>query len=80
MAHKTGQGSSSNGRDSNPKYRGLKAGDGQTVSAGSIIVRQCGTVFRAGRNAGLGRDFTIYARKEGKVSIKKRIISVVETN
>ncbi len=76
MAHKAGQGSSRNGRDSNAKYRGIKAGDGQTVKAGSIIIRQCGTKFKPGANVGLGRDYTIFALKPGKVSVKNRVVSV----
>ncbi len=77
MAHKAGQGSTRNGRDSNPKYRGIKAGDGQAVKAGSIIIRQCGTRFKPGANVGLGRDYTIFALTPGKVSIKRRVVSVV---
>ena len=71
MAHKKGQSSSRNGRDSNPKYRGVKAYGGQTVSAGSIIVRQCGTQFHPGKNAGMGRDFTIFALIDGVVEFVK---------
>jgi len=67
MAHKTGQGSTRNGRDSNPKYRGVKRFGGQKVRAGTIIVRQCGTRFRPGRNVGCGRDFTLYALADGTV-------------
>jgi large subunit ribosomal protein L27 len=67
MAHKKGVGSSRNGRDSKPKMRGVKAFDGEQVTAGSIIVRQCGTHIRPGDNVGLGRDFTIYALIDGKV-------------
>jgi large subunit ribosomal protein L27 len=77
MAHKAGQGSSRNGRDSNPQYLGVKAGDGQLVCAGSIIVRQRGTRLKPGRNAGLGRDHTIYARATGKVHFKNGVVSVV---
>lgn len=72
MAHKKGQSSSRNGRDSNPKYRGIKAYGGETVKAGSILVRQCGTRFRAGRNVGTGRDFTLFALKPGQVQFEKR--------
>ena len=61
MAHKKGQGSSRNGRDSNPQYRGVKRGDGQFVTAGSIIVRQLGTKFHPGTGVGLGRDWTVFA-------------------
>ena len=71
MAHKKGQSSSRNGRDSNPKYRGVKAYGGQTVTAGSIIIRQCGTKFHPGRNAGMGRDFTIFALIDGVVEFVK---------
>jgi large subunit ribosomal protein L27 len=67
MAHKKGQGSTRNGRDSNPQYRGLKRFGGEQVSAGTILVRQCGTVFHPGRNVGLGKDYTLYARIEGTV-------------
>lgn len=71
MAHKKGQSSSRNGRDSNPKYRGVKAYGGQTVTAGSIILRQCGTKFHPGKNAGIGRDFTIFALVDGVVEFVK---------
>ncbi|HHT9131744.1 MAG TPA: 50S ribosomal protein L27 [Candidatus Tripitaka californicus] len=67
MAHKKGQGSSRNGRDSNPKYRGIKCYGGETVPAGSIIVRQCGTKFSPGFNVGQGRDYTLFARVNGVV-------------
>ena len=67
MAHKKGQGSTRNGRDSNPQYRGVKRYGGQTVSAGTIIVRQCGTQFRAGHNVGQGSDYTLYAEIDGVV-------------
>ncbi|MHC4573915.1 MAG: bL27 family ribosomal protein [Planctomycetota bacterium] len=59
MAHKKGQGSSRNGRDSNPQYRGVKLFGGQLVRSGSIIVRQCGTKFFPGFNVGMGRDYTL---------------------
>jgi large subunit ribosomal protein L27 len=71
MAHKKGQSSSRNGRDSNPKYRGVKAYGGQLVTAGSIIVRQCGTKFHPGLNMGMGRDFTLFALCDGKVEFMK---------
>ncbi len=61
MAHKKGVGSSRNGRDSNPQYRGVKKFGGEKVVAGNIIVRQCGTKWHPGRNVGLGTDFTIYS-------------------
>ncbi|MEC8051233.1 MAG: 50S ribosomal protein L27 [Myxococcota bacterium] len=67
MAHKKGQGSTKNGRDSNPKYRGVKRSDGMTVSAGSILVRQVGTKIHPGVNVGLGRDYTLFALKDGVV-------------
>lgn len=67
MAHKKGQGSSRNGRDSQPKYRGVKVADGQFASAGAIIVRQVGTRFHAGEGVGTGRDWTLFALREGAV-------------
>ena len=67
MAHKKGMGSTRNGRDSKSKRLGLKCFGGQLVKAGSIILRQKGTIFRPGLNAGLGRDYTIYALRDGKV-------------
>ncbi|HPF14904.1 MAG: 50S ribosomal protein L27 [Planctomycetes bacterium] len=67
MAHKKGQGSSRNGRDSNPQFRGVKRYGGQTVTAGTILVRQCGTRFKQGHNVGLGRDYTLYALVDGTV-------------
>ncbi len=70
MAHKKGAGSTKNGRDSNPKYLGVKVFGGEMVTAGSIIVRQRGTVYFPGKNAGLGRDHTIFALKDGKVVFK----------
>ncbi len=72
MAHKKGQGASRNGRDSNPKYRGVKKYDGERVVAGNILVRQVGTRFRPGTNVGLGRDFTLYALVDGKVRFHSR--------
>lgn len=71
MAHKKGQGSSRNGRDSNPQYRGIKLYAGQSAKAGSIIVRQCGTKFHPGFNVGMGRDFTLFALKEGTIRFDK---------
>ena len=67
MAHKKGQGSSTNGRDSQPKYLGVKRSDGQFVNAGTIIVRQRGTKFHPGNNVGIGRDHTLFALAPGKV-------------
>ncbi len=72
MAHKKGQGATRNGRDSNPKYRGVKRYGGEAVSAGSIIVRQCGTKFHPGKNVGMGRDFTLFALVDGKVEFGTR--------
>lgn len=71
MAHKKGQGSSRNGRDSAPKMRGVKRFDGEAVRAGSIIVRQVGTVFHPGRNVGIGRDFTLFALIDGQVKFER---------
>ena len=67
MAHKKGQGSSRNGRDSNAKMRGVKRFGGEKVQAGSILVRQKGTVFHPGEGVGLGRDYTIFALRDGVV-------------
>ena len=67
MSHKKGQGSSRNGRDSNGQRRGMKVYGGEAVSAGSILVRQVGTRIHPGQNVGLGRDFTLFALKNGKV-------------
>jgi large subunit ribosomal protein L27 len=82
MAHKKGLGSSRNGRDSNPKMLGVKIFDGQTVKAGMIIVRQRGTRFRSGDGTGIGRDDTIFAKRDGRVMFRtsgeKRTISIVE--
>ena len=71
MAHKKGLGSSRNGRDSNPKMLGVKIFDGQTVKAGMILVRQRGTKFRPGDGAGIGRDDTIFAVRDGVVSFRR---------
>jgi large subunit ribosomal protein L27 len=71
MAHKKAGGSSKNGRDSNPKMRGVKRFGGQKVNAGEILVRQVGTKFHPGRNVGLGRDFTLYALVEGHVKFER---------
>ncbi len=72
MAHKKGQGSSRNGRDSNPKMLGVKRFDGQTVTGGSILVRQRGTKFYAGENVGMGRDHTLFAKVAGVVKFRDR--------
>jgi len=71
MAHKKGQSSSRNGRDSNPQYLGIKAYGGEQVTAGSIIVRQHGTKFRPGENVGCGKDYTLFALIDGKVEFNK---------
>jgi large subunit ribosomal protein L27 len=71
MAHKKGQGSSRNGRDSNSKRLGVKRFGGELVTAGSILVRQCGTKFVAGQNVGTGRDWTLYALADGRVRFDK---------
>ena len=77
MAHKKGQGSTRNGRDSNPKYRGVKLFAGQDVTAGSIIVRQCGTKFFPGSNVGIGRDYTLFATADGQVRFQGRKVHIV---
>ncbi|HNV85243.1 MAG TPA: 50S ribosomal protein L27 [Arenimonas sp.] len=83
MAHKKGVGSSRNGRDSNPKYLGVKMFGGQAIDAGNIIVRQRGTEFHRGANVGMGRDHTLYALKDGTVNFavkgpnKRRTVSVI---
>ena len=82
MAHKKGLGSSRNGRDSKPKMLGVKVFDGQDVTAGTIIVRQRGTRFRPGAGAGIGRDDTIFAKRDGTVAFRtsgeRRFISITE--
>ena len=72
MAHKKGVGSSRNGRDSNPKYRGIKKFGGERVRAGNVIIRQCGTKWHPGRNVGLGSDFTIYSLIDGVVKFEHK--------
>jgi len=72
MAHKKAGGSTRNGRDSNPKYLGVKCYGGESVVAGNIIVRQRGTRFHAGANVGVGRDHTLYALSDGKVKFQQR--------
>lgn len=72
MAHKAGQGSTSNGRDSNAQYRGVKRFGGQRVTPGTNIVRQCGTKFHPGKNVGMGKDYTLYATAEGVVTFLSR--------
>lgn len=83
MAHKKAGGSTRNGRDSNPKYRGVKRYGGELVRAGNIIVRQCGTSVHAGDNVGMGKDHTLYAMIDGRVVFavrgmkKRKVVSVV---
>jgi large subunit ribosomal protein L27 len=82
MAHKKAGGSTKNGRDSNPKMLGVKCFGGEQVIPGNIILRQRGTCFLAGPGVGIGKDFTIFAKTEGKVQFKnwsrsKKIVSVV---
>jgi large subunit ribosomal protein L27 len=81
MAHKKGQGSSRNGRDSQSQRRGIKRHDGQAVLAGNILVRQVGTVVHPGTNVGMGRDFTLFALASGHVkyaqSGSRTIVSIV---
>ncbi len=80
MAHKKGLGSSRNGRDSNPKMLGVKIFSGQEVKAGMILVRQRGTRFHPGPGTGLGRDHTIFAKRDGRVTFgrsgESRVISI----
>lgn len=83
MAHKKGVGSSRNGRDSNPKMLGVKRGDGQFVTAGSILVRQRGTRIHPGRNVGRGGDDTLFAKVDGVVTFQsrgkdKKIVNITE--
>lgn len=72
MAHKKGQGSSRNGRDSNPQHLGVKAFGGQSVTGGAIIVRQRGTKFFPGDNVGRGKDDTLFAKTDGTVQFRNR--------
>ena len=80
MAHKKGQGSSRNGRDSNAQRRGVKKFGGQEVRAGNILVRQVGTKFHPGHNVGIGSDYTLFALTDGTVMFDRegRRVSVVE--
>ena len=77
MAHKKGQGSTRNGRDSNAQYRGVKLFGGEVVKAGSILVRQCGTKFFPGSNVGMGKDYTLFATADGLVRFRGRKVHVV---
>jgi len=81
MAHKKGQGSTRNGRNSKPKYLGLKKSDGQSVISGNILVRQRGTKILPGKNVGCGRDHTLFALTEGKLHYKNlnnRVVAIIE--
>lgn len=83
MAHKKAGGSTRNGRDSRGKRLGLKASGGEVVTAGSILVRQRGSSYHAGKNVGTGRDFTLFALTDGRVEFRageKRTVSVVPVN
>ena len=77
MAHKKGQGSTRNGRDSRAQRRGIKKYGGEVVRTGMIIVRQCGTPFKPGKNVGRGRDDTLFALAEGNVQFRGRFVDVV---
>lgn len=81
MAHKKGQGSSRNGRDSNAQRRGIKRYGGESVRAGHILVRQVGNKFHAGKNVGQGNDYTLYALTDGYVQFDRggRRVSIVES-
>ena len=72
MAHKKGQGSTRNGRDSNPKMRGVKRFAGEVVKGGAVLVRQVGTKFHAGENVGIGRDWTLFALTDGQVRFDRQ--------
>jgi len=74
MAHKKAGGSSRNGRDSNAKRRGVKVFGGQSILAGAIIVRQKGSKFRSGENTEVGKDFTIFALKDGQVNFSRKAV------
>jgi large subunit ribosomal protein L27 len=76
MAHKKGQGSTRNGRDSNPQYRGVKLYGGERAKAGSIIIRQCGTNFKPGYMVGIGKDNTLYALAAGHVRFSGRRVHI----
>lgn len=77
MAHKKGQGSTRNGRDSNAQYRGIKLFGGEAAKAGSILVRQCGTKFFPGLNVQMGKDYTLFSTTEGHVRFQGRKVHVV---
>lgn len=77
MAHKKGQGSTRNGRDSRPQFRGIKHWGGEAVTVGTIILRQCGTPHLPGRNVGLARDHSLFALTDGVVQFRGRRVDVV---
>jgi large subunit ribosomal protein L27 len=85
MAHKKAGGSSRNGRDSNPKMLGVKIYGGQAIDAGNVIVRQRGTQFHPGRNVGMGKDHTLFAKAQGQVEFRtgfkrRTYVSVISAN
>ena len=86
FAHKKGQGTSKNGRDSESKRLGIKAYDGETVSAGSILVRQRGSKINPGNNVGMGKDYTLFAKVDGvvntitKLKIRKELVYILKHN
>lgn len=80
MAHKKGQGSSKNGRDSNPQYRGIKLYGGEHARPGSIIVRQVGTVFKPGFNVRRGKDDTLFSLADGTVTFQGRLVHVTPSD
>lgn len=81
MAHKKAGGSTKNGRNSNPQYRGIKAFGGENVTSGSVLVRQVGSTFHAGKNVGTGTDYTLFAKVDGQVTYsatgKRKYVSVL---
>ncbi len=80
MAHKKGQGSTRNGRDSNPQYRGIKLYGGEVAKPGAIIVRQCGTKFKPGYLVRRGNDDTLYSISDGQVRFRGRFVDVVPSD
>jgi large subunit ribosomal protein L27 len=80
MAHKKAGGSTKNGRDSNPQFRGVKLSGGQFAKAGAIIVRQCGTHFKPGYLVGRGKDDTLYALANGLVQFRSRHVDIVPSD
>lgn len=80
MAHKKGQGSTRNGRDSNPQFRGIKLYAGETARPGAIIIRQCGTKFKPGYLVGRGKDDTLFALADGAVRFRGRFVEIVPSD